>query len=189
MAQWLLTDMQSASLITSFLTRLTGAVSKGIMLALVIPLATALLFAIPTMPALVLIGTTLIIEYGAAPIGVGLGLPPLFVFFVLTCVALGVILVLFDLFDSIGDHSERVHRFLEWSRKRAAESAVLAKYGIYGLVLVVVTFGFYICPPIAWVCGWDKKRSILYTMIGYCLITAVLIIFTGDVLRLIIPGF
>lgn len=179
--------MQSASFIISFLTRLTGAISKGVMLALVIPLATALLFAIPTMPALVLIGTTLVIEYGAAPIGVGLGLPPVFVFFVLTCVALGVILLLFDLFDSIGDHSERVRRFLDRSRKRAADSAILAKYGIYGLVVVVLTLGFYICPPIAWVCGWDKKRSILYTMIGYCLITAVLIIFTGDILRFILP--
>ncbi len=179
--------MQSASLIISFLARLTGAISKGVMLALVIPLATALLFAIPTMPALILIGTTLVIEYGAAPVGVGLGLPPAFVFLVLSCVALGVILLLFDLFDSIGDHSERVRRLLDRSRKRAAESAVLAKYGIYGLVVVVLTLGFYLCPPIAWVCGWDKNRSILYTMIGYCLITAVLIIFTGDILQLILP--
>jgi hypothetical protein len=179
--------MQSASLIISFLTRLTGAISKGVMFALVIPLATALIFAIPTMPALVLIGTTLVIEYGAAPVGVGLGLPPVFVFFVLSCVALGVILLLFDLFDSIGDHSERVRNFLDRSRKRAADSAVLAKYGIYGLVVVVLTLGFYLCPPIAWVCGWDKKRSILYTMIGYCLITAVLIVFTGDILRFLLP--
>lgn len=178
--------MKSATII-SFLARLTGAVSKGIMLALVIPLAAALFFVIPTIPTLVLIGTTLLIEYGAAPVGVGLGLPPLFVFFVLTCVALGVILLLYDLFDSIGDHSERVRAFLERSRKRAAESAILAKYGIYGLVIVVLTLGFYICPPIAWVCGWDRKRSILFTMAGYCAITAILILVTGDVLRLIFP--
>lgn len=178
--------MKSAT-ITSFLTRLTGAISKGVMLALVIPLATALFFVIPTMPTLVLIGTTLLIEYGAAPVGVGLGLPPLFVFFVLACVALGVILVLFDIFDSIGDHSERVRTFLERSRKRAADSAILAKYGIYGLVLVVLTLGFYICPPIVWVCGWDKKRSILFTMAGYCLVSAILILVTGDLLRLLFP--
>lgn len=180
--------MQSASVIISFLTRLTGAISKGVMLALVIPLATALLFSIPTIPTLSLIGTTLVVEYGAGPVGVGLlGLPPVFVFFVLTCVALAVILVLFDLFESVGDHSDRVRRFLDRSRKRAAESAVLAKYGIYGLFVVVLTLGFYVCPPIAWVCGWNKNRSILYTMIGYCLISAILIIFTGDILRIITP--
>jgi hypothetical protein len=179
--------MQRASLIISFLARLTGAISKGVMLVLVIPLAIALLFAIPAMPSLILIGTTLVIEYGAAPIGVGMGLPPVFVFIVLSCVALGVIILLFDLFDSIGDHSERVRAFLDRSRKRAAESAILAKYGIYGLALVVLTLGFYICPPIAWVCGWDKQRSILYTMAGFCIVTALLIVFTGDVLRLILP--
>lgn len=180
--------MERASLIISFLTRLTGAISKGIMFALVIPLAIALLFAIPTMPSLVLIGTTFIIEYGAAPVGIGMGLPPLFVFLVLSCVAFGVILLLYDLFDSVGDHSERVRAFLERSHKRAAESAILAKYGIYGLILVVLTLGFYICPPIAWVCGWDKKRSILYTMAGYCLVTAILILFTGDLIRLLQPA-
>ncbi|NMB79138.1 MAG: hypothetical protein GYA23_08600 [Methanomicrobiales archaeon] len=177
--------MISASLITSFLARLTGAISKGIMLILVIPLAVALLFAIDTIATLGLIGTTFVIEYGAAPVGVGLGLPPLFVFFVLTCVALGVIIALFDIFDSVSDHSERVRKFLERSKKRADASIILSKYGIYGLVVVVLTLGFYICPPIAWVCGWDRKQSILYTMAGYCLITAALIIAAPYILGII----
>jgi hypothetical protein len=179
--------MLSASIITSFLARLTGAISKGIMLALVIPLAAALLFALPAMPTLTLIGTTLLIEYGAAPFGIGLGLPPFFVFFVLTFVALGVIIALFDLFDSISDHSERVRNFLDRSKKRADESKILSRYGIYGLVLVILTLGFYVCPPIAWVCGWDRRRSILFTMTGYCIVTAALIVATPYLLGYLPP--
>ncbi len=179
--------MERASLIISFLTRLTGAISKGVMFILVIPLAVALLFQIPAINSLVLIGTALVIEYGAAPIGISMGLPPFFVFLVLSCVALGIMLLLYDLFDSIGDHSERVRAFLERSRKRAANSSILGKYGIYGLPVVVLTLGFYICPPIAWVCGWDKKRSLLYTMFGYCVVTALLILFTRDVIQLLLP--
>jgi hypothetical protein len=179
--------MPSAAIIISFLTRITGAVSKGLLLALVIPLGTALLLALPTMTTLALIGTTFVIEYGAAPVGIGLGLPPLFVFFVLSCVALGVMIALFDLFDSIGDHSERVQRFLERSKKRADNSAILAKYGIYGLVPLVLTLGFYVCPPIAWVLGWDRRRSIVFTMAGYCIITAIFIYATGDILRFLTP--
>lgn len=179
--------MPSASLIISLLARLTGAISKGLMLVLIIPLAASLAFSLPATTTLALIGSTLVIEYGAAPVGVGLGLPPLFVFFVLTCVGLGVILALFDLFDSIGDHSERVRNFLEYSKKRAEGSAILAKYGIYGLVIVVLTLGFYISPPVAWICGWDRKRSILFTMAGYCIVSAILIIVTGDILRLLLP--
>jgi hypothetical protein len=179
--------MQSASIIISLLTRLTGALSKGLMLVLIIPLAAALAFALPATTTLALIGSALIIEYGAAPVGIGLGLPPLFVFFVLTCVGLGVILALFDLFDSLGDHSERVRQFLDRSKKRADGSAVLGKYGIYGLILVVLTLGFYLCPPIAWICGWDRNRSILFTMTGYCIVSAILILVTGDVLRILLP--
>jgi hypothetical protein len=168
--------MISASVITSFLARLTGALSKGIMLTLVIPLATALVFAIPPMQTLALIGSAFVIEYGAAPLGITLGLPSLFVFFVLICVALGVIVALFDIFDSIGDHSERVRNFLNRSKKRAENSKILSRYGIYGLAIVVITLGFYLCPPIAWICGWDRQRSILYTMAGYCFITVVFIL-------------
>jgi len=179
--------MQSASLIISLLARLTGAISKALMLILIIPLAAALALSVPATHTLALIGSALVIEYGAAPIGIGLGLPPAFVFFVLACVALGVTLALFDIFDSIGDHSERVRLFLERSKKRADASAVLAKYGIYGLVVVVITLGFYVSPPIAWICGWDRKRSVLLIMTGYCIISALLILITGDALRILLP--
>lgn len=174
--------MISASVITSFLARLTGAISKGIMLVLVIPLTVALLLTYDTMSTLALIGTTLVIEYGAAPFGISLGFPPLFVFFILSCVALGIIIALFDVFDSISDHSERVRKFLDRSKKRADASTILSRYGIYGLVVVVLTLGFYICPPIAWVCGWDRKRSILFTMTGYCIISGILILAAPSIL-------
>ncbi|MCK9580236.1 MAG: small multi-drug export protein [Methanoregula sp.] len=169
-------NMISASIITSFLVRLTSAISKGIMFILVIPLAVALFFAFDIMSTLVLIGTAFVIEYGAAPVGIGLGLPPVFVLFVLACVALGVIIALFDLFDSVSDHSERVRSFLDRSKKRADESWILSRYGVYGLIVVVLTIGFFFCPPIAWICGWDRNRSILFTMAGYCIISATLII-------------
>lgn len=179
--------MLSASLIISFLTRLTSALSKGIMLTLVVPLGIALIFNIPTIETLGLIGSTLLIEYGAAPVGIALGLPAVFVIFVLSCVALGVIVALFDIFDSIGDHSERIQNFLERTRKQAAESVILARYGIYGLIIIVLTLGFYICPAVAWVCGWDRKRSILFTMAGYVIFCAIMIVITGDIMSLLFP--
>ena len=168
--------MISASLITSFLTRLTGALSKGIILVLVFPLAVALLFTLNPMSTLTLIGTTLVIEYGAAPVGIVLGLPPVFIFLVLSSVCLGVMIALYDIFDSLSDHSERIRNFLDRSRKRAAESKILSRYGIYGLVIVALTLGFYLCPPISWVCGWDRRTSIICTMAGYCVVTLALII-------------
>ena len=162
-----------------------GQSSKTLVLVVILPLTVAFLFTIPIPSTLALITGTLIIEYGAAPIGLGLGLHPVFVLYVLVCVALGVTLVLFDVFDIMGEHSERVSRFLKKSSERAKQSSFLTKYGIYGLVPGVMTLGFYICPPVSWVLGWPKKRSILLIMTGYITISIVTILATMGIFSLV----
>ncbi len=125
-----------------------------------------------------LITTTLVIEYGAAPIGIGLGLHPVFVLFVLTCVALGITLVLFDLFDTLGRHSERVARFLLRSEEKVKQSKLISKYGMYGLVPCVLTLGFYVCPAVSWALAWRRDYCILLIMGGFIAISGILILVT-----------
>ena len=85
-----------------YVRNLVVAISKGIGLVVVLPLGAAIIFSQSPAATIALITTTLVIEYGAAPIGIGLGLDPAFVLLVLTCVALGITLFLFDLFDTLG---------------------------------------------------------------------------------------
>jgi hypothetical protein len=174
-----------AGTIPDYLVPLLGAIIKALVLVVVLPLAVAILFTIPIPSTLALITSTLIIEYGAAPIGVGLGLPPVFVLCVLVCVALGVTLALFDVFDIMGEHSGRVSRFLKKSSDRAKQSSFLTKYGIYGLVPGIMILGFYVCPPVSWVLGWPKKRSILLMMAGYITISIVTILATMGIFSLV----
>jgi uncharacterized membrane protein len=174
-----------AGTIPDYLVPLLGAIIKAIVLVVVIPLTIAFLFTIPIPSTLALITSTLIIEYGAAPIGLGLGLPPVFVLCVLVCVALGVTLGLFDVFDIMGEHSERVSQFLKKSSERAKQSSFLTKYGIYGLVPCVVTLGFYVCPPVSWVLGWRRDRSIFLIMAGYITISIVTILATMGLFSLV----
>ena len=168
-----------------YLLRLFGTIIKALVMVFVLPITPAFLFTIPLPPTLALITSTLVIEYGAAPIGIGLGLNPVFVVYVLVCVALGVTLVLFDIFDILGEHSERVSRFLKKSSERAKQSSFLTKYGIYGLVPGVMTLGFYVCPPVSWVLGWRRDRSILLIMAGYITISIVTILATMGIFSLI----
>jgi uncharacterized membrane protein len=100
-------------------------------------------------------------------------------------VALGVTLALFDVFDILGEHSERVSRFLKKSSERAKQSSFLTKYGIYGLVPGVMTLGFYVCPPVSWVLGWPRNRSILLIIAGYIVISIVTILATMGIFSLI----
>ena len=171
--------------IPHYLFHLCGAITKALVLVVVLPLTPAFLFTIPIPSTLALITSTLVIEYGAAPIGIGLGLPPVFVLYVLACVALGVTLTLFDIFDLLGEHSERVSRFLKKSEERAGRSMFLKKYGMYGLVPCVITLGFYVCPPVSWVMGWRRDRSILLIMAGYITISIVTILATMGIFSLV----
>jgi hypothetical protein len=169
--------MECGTLLPS-LRILSCAITKGMVLVVVLPLTAAILFAQPLSSTIALITSTLVIEYGAAPVGLGLGLPPVFVLYVLICVALGVTLSLFDIFDLLGERSKRVARFLEKSAERTKHIPVLTKYGIYGLVPGVLTLGFYVCPPISWVLGWRRDLSILLIMAGYIAISSVTILAT-----------
>jgi len=150
-----------------YLEHVAGAVLKLVLIGIALPLLPLIVLDIPLPAALALMGSTFVIEYGAAPVGIGLGLPPAYVLFMLTCIALGVTLFLFDIIDTLGEHSERVKTFLDRSAKLGRKSTMLSKYGIYGLVPCVMTLGFYACPPVASVFGWKRDLSLLMIMAGY----------------------
>jgi hypothetical protein len=86
------------------------------------------------------------------------------------------------------EHSERVARFLEKSAEHARRSAVLSKYGMYGLIPCVMTLGFYVCPPVSWVFGWRRDLSIILIMAGYAAISIATIMLSAGIFSLIIPG-
>lgn len=172
-----ITVMES-DVIPSYIRPLIGAILKCVALVLLIPCAAAFILAQSVPATLALITSTLIIEYGAAPIGIGLGLHPIFVLMVLTCVALGITLFMFDIFDTLGLHSERVARFLTRAEEKVQQSTLISKYGIYGLVPCVLTLGLYVCPPVSWALGWRRDQSILLIMGGFIASSVILILVT-----------
>lgn len=161
---------------THYLEHLWGALARFGLIAIILPVTPVVIFNISLSATLALMTSTFVIEYGAAPVGIGLGLPPFFVFYVLVCIASGVLFFMFDIFDTLGEHSERIANFLAGSGERARQSKILSKYGIYGLVPCVMTLGFYACPPIVWVFGWRRDHYILMTMVGYAAISIVTIL-------------
>jgi hypothetical protein len=154
-----------------FLRNLCGAVTRGLLLAIIFPLVPAVLFGISLSSSLALITGTFVIEYGAAALGIGLGLPPIYILYVLVCVASGVTLTVFD--------------FLEKSEKRAHRSTILTKYGIFGLIPCVLTLGFYVCPAVSRMMGWRRDLSILLIMGGYISISIVTLLATMGIFRFV----
>jgi hypothetical protein len=165
---------------------LAFAFAELLVLAVVIPLIPAFLFGLSLPAVFAMIGSTLVIEYGAATVGLGLGLHPLYVLLILTSVALGVTLFLFGIIDTLQGHSERVNRFLQRSAERGRQSRILTSYGIYGLIPCVMTLGFYVCPPVSCVFGWKRDLSILMIMAGYIGISIATILVTIGIFDLVL---
>jgi len=172
--------------VARFLRDLWPAITWGFLLAIVLPIIPVFLFDFPLSSGLALITGTFIVEYGAAALGIGLGLHPIYVLYVLVCVAFGITLTMFDIFDILGENSIRVSRFLKKSEEKAHHSAILAKYGILGLIPCVIIFGFYVCPALSWVLGWRRDLSIFLIMVGYISISIVTLLATIGIFRLVL---
>jgi len=170
------------------LRHIAKALGRGIFCALVLPLVPVFLFGLPLSPALALIGSGLLIEYGAAPVGIALGLSPLFIFYVLMCTEIGIFLGLFDIFDTIGHTYEPVTRFLENTRKTVFQSATIERYGILALVPSEILLGVYINAPAAWVLGWREDHALVLTMAAYCLALVITIFLSIGLFQVYLPG-
>ncbi len=169
-----------------FLPSLCITVTRGLLLVVILPLVPVFLSGISLSSSLALVASTLVIEYGAAAVGVGLDLPPVYILYVLMCVASGVILTAFDMFDMLSEYSPRVAGFLKKSEERAHRSAILTKYGILGLIPCVFILGFYVCPAVSWVLGWRRDLSILLTMVGYISAIVLTLLATIGIIRLVV---
>lgn len=181
------TAMESWDRITS-LRHIGAALGRGALFAIILPLLPVLLFGLPLTPTLALIGSGLLIEYGAAPVGIALGLSPLSIFYILMCTETGIFLGLFDIFDTIGHTYAPVTRFLENSRQIVHRSATVERYGILSLIPCVILLGVYINAPVSWVLGWREDHALLITLAGYCGALAITIFATIGLLRIYFPG-
>jgi hypothetical protein len=170
------------------LRHITAALGKGIFIAVLLPILSAILFGIPLMPTLALIGSGLIIEYGAAPVGITLGLSPLFVFYVLMCTETGIFLGLFDIFDTIGHTSAPVAGFLDRTRESVHRHSLTERYGILGLIPCEIIIGVYANAPVSWVLGWRKDHSLIITMAAYGVCLILTILATVGLLQAYFPG-
>ena len=173
---------------TTILKKTRAALGRGILLILVFPILPAVLLEYPLTGTLAMIGTSLIFESTAAPVGIALGLSPYFVFYVLVCTESGIFLCLYDIFDTIGHTSPRVAAFLEKSRHIADGSPTMKRYGILGLIPLEIVIGVYANAPVAWVLGWREDHSLLLTLAGYLPQLIITIAICVGLVNLNLPG-
>jgi len=157
----------------------------GCLLIVILPLLFAAIFGVSPSRAIGLVGSTFVLEYLAIPLGIGLKLPPVYVFLTVVSAGVGIFTLVLGIFQLLGAQSQRVVDFLLKLRGRVRR---LQKYGIYGLIPGATLLGVYGCAATAWAFRWDMIRSTLLLTVGFALVSAILLLSSMGILKIICLG-
>jgi hypothetical protein len=160
-------------------------VAIACLLIIILPLLFATTYGVLPSRAMELVGSTFILEYLAIPLGIGLKLPLLYVFLTVVSTGIGIFILVLGIFHLLGAQSQRIVNFLFKWRGRVRR---LQKYGIYGLIPGATILGVYGCAALVWFLGWDTRQSTLFTIIGFVLISAILLLSSIGILEILSPG-
>jgi len=174
--------MERAAVLAA-LSLVCGALGVCVFLALVLPIVSAYLLGLSLVCVFALIASTFLIEYGAVPVGIALGLPPLYVLCAVICIEAGIFLGIYGIIDTLGLTSKRVAGFLEKTKTIAGRSKMFGRYGILGLFPCEILLGVYVCAPVSRLFGWQKGRSFAITMAGYCVAATMTTLATLGLIR------
>jgi uncharacterized membrane protein len=167
--------------------KLVRAFARFALVAVLLPFLPVLFLSVPVHAVLAVMSAGFLIEYGAAPVGIALGISPWVIFYILLCTETGIFLGLYDVFRTLGETSEPVARFLEKSRTWTRSSKSVERYGFIALAPCEILLGVYICAPISWVLGWQEYRSLLVTLAGYIPALAITIWLSLNLSGVILP--
>jgi len=154
-------------------------ISRDCIIALFIggiaPFIAGFFFMVPPGSVLVLMSATLILEYGAVFIGTALDMDNAITFIIVSLVATGIIFFQLSIFDHSGKYSPRVARFLERTQGKYGSSPLVKKYGVFALVPGMLVVGFFVCPAVTWLLGWERKIACIVMMGTFCAASAFLL--------------
>jgi hypothetical protein len=156
-----------------------GGISRDCVIALFIggisPFIAGFFFMVPPGSVLALISATIVLEYGAVFIGTALDMGNAITFIIVSLVATGIIFFQLSLFDHFGKISPRVGLFLDRTRVKYGSSPFVKKYGVFALVPGMLVVGFFVCPAVAWLMGWERKIAFMVMMGTFCAASAFLL--------------
>lgn len=178
------------------LKELSKALVFFFMFIVVIPVLVGMIENIP--PAIIMsyIASTFILQAAAPPLGGPLGISRMVILVIMASFAVGIILVILELCESLALTSGRVSGWIENIGKQMEKYPITKKYGAVSCILIawIPGIGLYGTPIIAWILGWNRVLTVLFTTIGFVIAAAfVLFVATSihdlqDVLLLVLAA-
>jgi len=127
-----------------------------------------------------LVASIFILQPLAVAVGLGLGIHPVQVMFIMMSFGISVIFVLFGICDIFAERSEWLHRHLKKIEAITEKSEMFKKYGIYTFIpfIWVPGIGLYGCVMIAWLFKWRSARAGAIILSGW-IIAALIVLLTS----------
>lgn len=165
---------------------LRAALFFGI-IAVVIPVSLGMLAGKPAGSMLGLITSTFVLQAGAPMMGVAIGLPAPVILLIMACFALGMVLAIFEICDSLSTVSPRVQRWLKKIEKEGEKYPGLRHYGVLSCFLIawIPPFGIYGAPVFAWIMNWKRWHSVAVIVTSFFIASVFVLFFASKITQIL----
>ena len=172
-----------ADAVKIIIKKLFRAILYFVAIALAIPLIFGYLTGTPAWTILSLISSTFILQAGAPVVGVALGISNSVIIVTMLCFALGMVLAVFEICDSLASTSVRVQKWLEKVEKASAKYPQLQKYGVISCFFIawIPPFGIYGAPVFAWIMNWKRLYAIIVIVAAFTVASVFVLFFASRI--------
>jgi len=151
------------------LAELSRAILFLVVFVVAVPLLTGAVLGIPEERVLSLIASAFILQGAAPPLGHPLGLADPVILFLMASFAVGVVSFVFEACEALALSSERVARWIGKARGTMERHPSIRSYGVVSCIFVawIPGIGLYGTPVIAWILGWPRWPTVVFTTAGF----------------------
>ncbi len=165
---------QASSAGTSF-SRIVRAAAAILLFIFAVPLILGIASSVDSPAVITLILSTLLLQAGAAAVGLGFGLHPIITLALVTSVAAGIMLAIFELSDLLAAHSARFNNLLQKIDEKTKDVDYFRRYGVLILIPIIWIPGIalYGTPIVARLFQYPRMLSVFCMLIGWTIAAGV----------------
>jgi predicted Na+-dependent transporter len=148
-----------------------------------IPLVLGLLAGLSSTQILTLITSTFLLQAASPPVGLAMGLSTPGILFILACFAIGIVLAIFEICDSLAASSDRVRKWVDNIEEKTRKYPQIQKYGPVTCIGIawIPGVGLYGTPIIAWILRWKRIPALFFTVCGFVIAAFFVIFFASRI--------
>jgi predicted Na+-dependent transporter len=154
-----------------------------IVFAVGIPLVFGALAGLSSAQILTLITSTFLLQAASPPVGLAMGLSTPAILIILACFAIGIVLAILEICDSLAASSVRVRKWVDNIEEKTRKYPQIQKYGPVTCIGIawIPGVGLYGTPIIAWILKWKRTPAVFFTVCGFVIAAFFVLFFASRI--------